>query len=402
MNRRAFLQLGLGSLALLATRARAARATPRARACIVLWMNGGPSHVDTFDPKRTSTFKPIATRAPDVKICEHLPQVAEQMHHVALLRGLSSKEGNHDRAQHLLHTGYAPNPTVAYPSLGGWVSSGLGDAHADLPAFVSIDGPSASAGFLGAEHDPFVVGDPGAPPDNTGYSRDVSFVRFVQRKAALDALEADFARRTRDPLVAERRALYQKAVRLMYSPRLNAFDLTAEPAAVRAAYGDTDFGRGCLLARRLVEAGVHYVEVVLDGWDTHQNNFARTRTLMGTLDPAMASLLRELDERHLLNSTLVVWAGDFGRTPKVNENEGRDHFPAAWTVALAGGGLRGGVAVGRTDDDGARVVDGATRVPDLFATIATQLGLDPARESRTPRGRPITLTDGGRPIDALL
>ena len=408
MNRRTFLELGLGSLLYMGARgrARAARATPAARACVVLWMNGGPSHLDTFDPKpgrpTGGPFKAIATRAPGVEICEHLPQVAAEMHHLCLLRGMVSKEGNHDRAQHLLHTGYPPNPTVQYPSLGGWVSAELGDARADLPAFVSIDGPSFSAGFLGTEHDPFVVTEPGQPPDNTGYSRDVNFVRFVQRKIALEALESDFAARTSDPRVADRRALYSKAVRLMYSPRLNAFDIADEPQAVRAAYGDSDFGRGCLLARRLVEAGVRYIEVVLDGWDTHQNNFERTRALMKTLDPAMASLLRELDERKLLDKTLVVWAGDFGRTPRINANEGRDHFPGAWSAALAGGGVRGGIVHGATDGDGAKVTEGAVSVPDFFATLAAQLGMSPDRTRSTPLGRPVALTNNGTPIAALL
>jgi uncharacterized protein (DUF1501 family) len=188
----------------------------------------------------------------------------------------------------------------------------------------------------------------------------------------------------------------------MHSPRLAAFDLSGEPDALRTAYGDTDFGRGCLTARRLVESGVKFVEVVLDGWDTHQNNFNRTRDLMKTLDPAMASLLRDLDAKKLLASTLVVCMGDFGRTPRINGNDGRDHYPQAWSAVLAGGGVRGGTVHGQTDDSGAKVVADAVAVPDLFATLASQLGLDPGESVTSPVGRPIAITDDGTPVKSLL
>ncbi len=416
MNRRSFLQLGLGGafslwaaprLAFGRSAGKAAAAS-KARACIVLWLNGGPSHVDTFDPKPGAPTKPIATRAPAIMLAEHLPQLADLAPHLCILRGMTSKEGNHDRARHLLHTGYIPNPTVAHPSLGGWVSEELGDARSELPTFVSVSGPSARAGFLGVEHDPFVVLSPGEPPADTGYAHDVDMVRFLRRKAALDTLEADFAAQTSDPKVGQRRAVYSKAVRMMYAPRLKAFDLADEPDAIRAAYGAStmgaggDFGRGCLLARRLVEAGVPFVEVTLDGWDTHQDNFGRTRKLMQTLDPAMSTLLRDLDERKLLSSTLVVCMGEFGRTPRVNENEGRDHYPKAWSAVVAGGGIRGGIVHGATDGDGANVVAQPTAVPDLFATLAGQLGIDPDKTLPTPLGRPLAVTDNGKPIHEIL
>jgi hypothetical protein len=365
-------------------------------------MNGGPSHLDTFDLKSAGSWRPIATRAPAIQICEHLPQLADVADRLCLLRGMTSKEGNHERARHLLHTGYSPNPTVSYPALGSWVNEELGDPRSDLPGFVSIDGPAAGAGFLGVQHDPFVVLDPAQPPDDTDYPRDVGFVRFVRRRGALESLEAGFAAETRDLKIDQRRSVYAKAVRMMYSPRLKAFELGDEPDRLRAAYGDSDFGRGCLMARRLVEAGVKFVEVELDGWDTHQNNFDRTRTLMRTLDPAMATLIRDLESRSLFDSTLVVWAGDFGRTPKINENEGRDHFPQAWSVVLAGGGVRGGLVHGATDGEGGKVVEHPTSVPDLMATLAVQLGLDPERAKVAPVGRPIAVTDRGRPIREIL
>jgi hypothetical protein len=403
MDRRSFLRLGLGGAFSLwaAPLFGASTRKGRARACIVLWLNGGPSHVDTFDPKPGSRFKAIPTRVPGLELCEHLPQLAEQAQHLCVLRGMTSKEGNHDRARHLLHTGYIPNPTVAHPSLGGWVSEELGDPRSQLPTFVSISGPSERAGFLGVEHDPFVVLNPGEPPANTEYPKDVDMVRFLRRKSALDALEADFAQRTRDRMVTDRRAVYAKAVRMMYAPRLRAFSIGDEPDSLRAAYGTSEFGRGCLLARRLVEAGVPFVEVMLDGWDTHQDNFGRTRKLMQVLDPAFATLIKDLHERDLLRSTLVACLGEFGRTPKINENEGRDHHPRAWSAVVAGGGLRRGFVHGATDGDGATVTAQPTSVPDLFATLAHELGIDPDRSLPTPLGRPLAVTDGGKPIRAL-
>jgi uncharacterized protein (DUF1501 family) len=188
----------------------------------------------------------------------------------------------------------------------------------------------------------------------------------------------------------------------MRSPALSAFDIEGEPLAVRKAYGDSAFGRGCLAARRLVEAGVKLVEVTLSGWDTHQDNFTRTQALMGALDPAMAALLADLDKRRLLSSTLVVWMGEFGRTPRVNANEGRDHYPGAWTAVLAGGGVRGGVARGKTDADGGKVVEKPAAVSDLFTTLVMQMGIDPNKSFTAPSGRPITITDGGSALADLL
>ena len=415
MKRRDFMR-GLSGFAGLAAahslvgerRARAAAPAPagRAKACILLWLNGGPSHVDTWDPKPGSAaagrFKAIPTRIDGVSICEHLPQVADVAQHLAIVRGMTSKEGNHDRAQHLVHTGYAPNPTVAYPSLGGWVAHEVGDPNADLPLFVSIAGPSLSAGFLGVQYNPYIVQNVKQPLANTDYPAGVNMVRFLKRKQALEALEDDFAARTGEAKVKGRRAVYARAIRMMYAPRLKAFELSDEPEATARAYGDSDFGRGCLMARRLVEGGVRFVEVVLDGWDTHKDNFGRTAKLMGALDPALATLVRELAERRLLDSTLVMCMGEFGRTPKINADEGRDHHPGAWSAVLAGGGVRGGVVLGATSDDGDQVVTRPTTVPELMATAAALLGIDPDKEFATPLGRPITLTDGGKPIRELL
>jgi uncharacterized protein (DUF1501 family) len=230
----------------------------------------------------------------------------------------------------------------------------------------------------------------------------VDCARFGRRLAALDAMDARFAQSTGDAKVDGRRQVYGKAVRLMDSPKIDAFDLSGESATTLGKYGDTDFGRGCLVARRLVERGVKFIEVVLDGWDTHQNDFDRTQKLMATLDPAFAALLDDLGERGRLGSTLVACMGEFGRTPKINGNEGRDHWPGAWSAVLAGAGVRGGTVHGATDDDGAKVVGPTTGVPDLLATMSTIIGLDPAHTEMTPVGRPISVTDMGSPIKAVM
>jgi Protein of unknown function (DUF1501) len=378
----------------------------KADACILLWLNGGPSHIDTFDPKpgrpTGGPFKAIRARAPGMMLSEHLPLLADRGDRIAVVRGMTSKEGNHARAQYYVHTGYAPNPTVVHPSLGGWTSARLGDPHAELPAFVSIAGPSFGAGFLGVQNGPFVIAKAGAPPPDATLPTGVDRARFGRRLAALDAMEARFAQSTGDAKVDGRRQVYAKAVRLMDSPKIDAFDLASETDATKKAYGDTDFGRGCLVARRLVERGVKFVEVVLDGWDTHQNDFERTQKLMATLDPAFSALLDDLAARKLAGRTLVACMGEFGRTPRINANDGRDHWPGAWSAVLTGGGIRGGVVHGATDDDGAKVVHDPTAVPDLLATMAVQLGLDPAHTEVSPAGRPISITDDGTPIRALL
>ena len=422
-TRRDFLHLSLGGLLGAAMSARLpahARAWPlpgqptggpgptgpAAKACILLWMNGGPSHVDTWDPKPGTVeggpFKAIPTRIPKVSICEHLPRLAEAADKLCIVRSLGTREGNHDRARHLVHTGYAPSPTVAHPSLGAWVSEELGRPDADLPAYVAINGAGAPAGFLGVQHGPFRVQDPAKPPQNVAPAAGVDPERFRLRQEALAHLEADFAARTADGLVKGRMQVYDKARRLMASSRLDAFDLGQESEATRDRYGRTTFGEGCLLARRLVEAGVPFVEVGLDGWDTHKDGFTREAALMASLDAGFGALLLDLAERGRLQDTLVLCLGEFGRTPAINADEGRDHHPQAWSAVLAGAGIRVGQAWGATDRTGEAVVDRPVRIEDFFATLATVLGLDATRQFATPLGRPLTIVNKGVPVAGLL
>lgn len=366
----------------------------------------GPSHLETFDPKPGTTTggstRAIKTRIAGIELAAGFPQLAEVTDKMAILRGMTSKEGNHQRAQYLLHTGYAPNPTITHPSLGAWVNAELGVTSAELPNFVSISGPSMGAGFLGVQYAPFVVQNPNQSPQNIAYARNVTADRFDTRMSGLNYLEQGFHTETQDNKVKGHREVYGKAVRMMRSPRLKAFDIKEEPSAVQQAYGSSNFGKGCLMARRLVESGVRFVEVVQDGWDTHNDNFNRTNKLLANVDPAMATLIKDLEQRNLLESTLIIWMGEFGRTPRINGNEGRDHYPQAWNVALAGGGVRAGVVYGATDETGAKVVDKPVLVPDLFATVSTLLGMKPDKTLMTNVGRPISLTEKGKPIIELI
>jgi uncharacterized protein (DUF1501 family) len=408
MHRRHFLQAGASATlaALFARAAKAGGAGPPApaKSVILLWMNGGPSHLDTWDPKPGTKvggpFKAIRTATKGLEISEHLPKLAARSADFAVLRGVTAKEGNHQRARYLMHTGYAPNPTVQHPALGAWLSARLGPVSSGLPAFVSLGGPTEGGGFLGVQHGPFTQLDPGKAPDNTAPQTDAA--RFERRLAALSEMDKRFAESTGSPMVDGRRAITEQAVRLMKAPALAAFDASQEPDAVRAAYGDTAFGRGCLVARRLVESGVRFVEVVLDGWDTHMDNFGRVKALSGTLDAGMSTLLAELSQRKLLASTLVVWMGDFGRTPRINGDDGRDHFPGAQCAVVAGGGTRGGVVVGGTDADGSKPGARPVTVPDLLATVVSLAGVSPNIEVMTPVGRPLGVTDGGTPVREVL
>ncbi|MDF2695432.1 MAG: hypothetical protein K0S65_3815, partial [Labilithrix sp.] len=250
----------------------------KAKHVVLLWMNGGPSHIDTWDPKQGKTggpHKAIKTSVPSLLVSEHLPELARVANRLAVVRGMTSKEGNHQRAQYLLHTGYAPNPTVQHPSLGGWASKRLGEPASGLPAFVSLNGPSHDAGFFGVQHGPFVVRPAGELPLDV--ASDVDEARFRARQRLLSEMEISFAARTGDAKVDGRRDLYAKADRLMHASELAAFDVSKEPESVVRSFGASPFGKACLTAARLVGAGARFVEVTLDGWDTHKNNFERTK-----------------------------------------------------------------------------------------------------------------------------
>ncbi len=397
-------------------------APARKRSCILLWMNGGPSQMDTFDLKpgheNGGSFKEIATSVPGIKISEHLPKIAALAEHMAIIRSMSTKEGDHGRATFLLRNGYLPQPPVRYPTLGSLVAKELGDPTAELPSFVSIApfrnfNPAAfSPGFLGSRFAPLFVGE--ARNQNQGDNdnnndddlrvadldapKQVTAQTVSARLEMLNSLNDRFIGSHAGAPAIGYKTAYDRAVLLMRSKAAKAFDLDEESKEVRDAYGRNRFGQGCLLARRLVERGVPFVEVTLGGnggigWDTHQNNFEGVKELSGMLDPAWATLMSELKSRGLLETTTIVWMGEFGRTPKINGNTGRDHYPNAWSTVLAGGGIRGGQAVGRTSADGTTVAERPVSVPDLLATVCKALGIDPMKQNISNVGRPIRVVD---------
>jgi uncharacterized protein (DUF1501 family) len=279
------------------------------------------------------------------------------------------------------------------------VTSEIGAKDHDLPGFVSIGGASAGSGFLPVSYGPFRVQDPEQMPSNSEIT--VSSARYNRRLALLGNLERTYSQAGAAGQVEDHAGVYQQASRLATSPKLAAFDVKKEPEKVLSKYGDSSFGKGCLLARRLVETGVTYVEVTLNGWDTHNDGHDRVKALAGRCDVAYAALLADLKERGMLDRTLVVWMGEFGRTPRVNPNAGRDHFPRAFSVAVSGCGVRGGQVIGKTDATGASVAERPVGVTDLFYSFAKLLGIDPAKENQSPIGRPLKIVDGGQMVSEL-
>ena len=376
----------------------------KTKRCVLLWMDGGPSHKDTFDLKpgtaNGGTFEPIATSVPGIQISEHFPKFAPLMKHAAILRGMSTGEGAHGRAKYNMHTGYREGQGgVAYPSLGAIAAKELGREEFALPSFVSIGNRTYGAGFIGTRYQPLVVNDPTRGVENLKPL--VAGSAFDGRVDLLDQMEKAFNRDYKAGAATAQRTTYDRAVTLMKSKEAKAFDLSLESAATRKAYGANRFGEGCLLARRLIETGVSFVEVALGGWDTHQNNFDRVKSLSATVDPAMSSLVTDLKDRGLLDETLVIWMGEFGRTPKINtrgDKPGRDHYPRAWSTVMVGGGIRGGQVVGKTDKEGGTVVDRPINALDFMATVCTALGIDHTKQNTTSNNRPIRIVDKGSKV----
>ncbi len=374
--------------------AKRAGISGKAKRCVLVYLAGGPSHLDTFDPKpghaNGGEFQAIETAVSGIRLSEHFPQLAKEMKDVALVRSMTSREGNHDRGRYLVHTGYAPQPTVQHPGLGSILSHEIGDDEHDLPSFVAVGNSAQSGGYFGTRHSPFGIRRAAQPLEDVAIT--VPRPRFDARRKLLADLDTRFQKQTGSTAVEPHAQIYDRAERLMKSPLLSAFDVMKEDEKARAAYGTEDFGQGVLMARRLLEAGVTCVEVSLGGWDTHQNNFPQVEKLSGQLDLALSALLRDLRSRGLLQDTLVLCVGEFGRTPRINGNAGRDHYPRTWSALLAGGGVKGGQVIGATTDDGMEVKDRPVTVPDLFCTLASAFGID-AAQTNFAGPRPITLVD---------
>jgi hypothetical protein len=391
----------------------------RKRSCILLWMSGGPSQLDTFDLKpghaNGGPFKAINTSVSGIQISEHFEKIAPFMDRMALVRSMTSKEGDHGRATYLLRTGYLPQGPIQYPSIGALVSKELGEERSELPNFVSVapfrvlNQGAFGSGFLGPRHAPLVVGEMAAAASQQGQNTADGALRVEDlaptagvgkdqigtRIGLLQEAERDFLADHPDlPAVTHQNA-YDRAVRLMQTTAKSAFDLDQEKGTVRDGYGRNLFGQGCLLARRLVERQVPFVEVTLNGWDTHGGNAATVKNLSQTVDAAWASLMRDLKERGLLETTLIVWMGEFGRTPKFPRPDGRDHWPNSFSAVLAGGGIKGGQVIGDTGPDGASIKDRPVTVPEFLATICQALGIDHQKQNLSNVGRPIRIVAPG-------
>jgi hypothetical protein len=392
----------------------AAPAAKSPKRCVVLWMDGGPSHIDTFDPKPEAgsnvrgVLDAIDTKIAGVQFSERFAELSRRADRLAVVRGMSTDEADHGRARIYMRTGYKPGQGgLAYPVLGSIVSGELGRPATALPNFIVTGTPLGKydfvtdPGFRGPQFGALVHDDCERPLENLEAATAVD--EFARRTRTLAEVNAAFAGRYSATPIAAQRAVFDQTVRLMEAGAARAFDLQQEPARGAERYGRHPFGRGCLLARRLVEAEVSFVEVHLSNWDTHEKNVAEAAPgLMSAVDQGMSALLDDLGDRGLLDDTLVVWMGEFGRTPTLNRNGGRDHYAKAWSTVLAGAGIRGGTIVGRTDENGSEVRDRAVNVRDFMATLCRALDIDPAKKIDTPIGREVPIVDaGGEPIAEL-
>lgn len=384
------------------------------KSVILLWLNGGPATIDLWDLKpqhaNGGVFQPIDTSVAGMQISEHLPTLATMASDFSLIRSMSTREGDHSRARVVSMTGYTPQGAITFPSVGSLVAHEFQVAN-DIPTFVHIGGqPTISGGgFLGPQYAPFVVGGSGRR-EMSATNATLKVEDLNPESESLQAqrlrLQAELhavSRLPATPVVDALDSAVGRSKRLMNPKAAAAFNLDEEEQALRDAYGPGNFGQGCLLARRLVERGVSFVEVSLDGWDTHANNFERVKELSRQLDRGAASLMKDLRDRGLLKDTLIVCQGEFGRTPRINGQSGRDHWPSTWSVMLAGAGIRGGQVIGSTSRDGIELASKPTHTADLLATIFRGIGLDPRKQNMSNVGRPIRLADpSGEPIEELL
>jgi len=410
--------LGLGLSDLLRLEARTAKGKGRASGVILLWLSGGPSTIDMWDLKPEAPeeirgdFKSVATSASGVRICEHLPRTARQMHLCSLVRSLHHSIPEHGVATRYLTTGNLPTPALDYPALGA-LAAKLLPATTGLPAYVAfgeerIRAFTGGAGFLGTAYNPFEVeGNPRRGKmrvEGIALPDDFSLTDLADRTRLRNVFDARFRALDAADLPASLDQFQQQALDILRSQRTRtAFDLDREPEAVRDAYGRSTFGQGALAARRLIEAGVRFVTIGLGGWDTHAGNFGTlANALLPQLDRTLAALLSDLDQRGLLDSTLLYCAGEFGRTPRVNRAVGRDHWAQSMAVLLAGGGIRQGYAHGRTDAQGMAPTTDPCSPDDVSATVFRCLGIDPRHEVQTGTGRPVALFREGKVIDRLI
>lgn len=388
--------------------ASTARQAATARNVIYLYMNGGMSHLDTWDPKPASSgvmglTQTLKTKVDGIQVSENLPLLSRQADKLAIIRSMSSTQGAHEQGNYFMHTSYTLRSSIRHPSLGAWLQKFQDRGNPTLPGSVMIgnDSRHPGAGFFESRFAPLMLNNPEGGLANVRRNDWFTEERFNSRLEIAKQLDRKFAETYDVKNVRAYSDMYDDAVKMMKSEELKAFDLDSEPDALREKYGRDRFGQGCLLARRLVEHGVRFVEVSFGSWDTHNANFTRVPELCEELDTAMSTLLSDLESRGLLQETLVVLATEFGRTPEINANDGRDHHPAAFSCVLAGGGIRGGQVHGATDEKGAKITDSPVNVPDINATIGYALGLPLDQVLFSPSKRPFTLADKGKPLTNL-
>ena len=401
MDRRSFLA-GFSSLPLVELlSANADELRKNNKSAILLWMGGGPSTMDIWDLKPEAPpggpFRPISTTG-DVELCEHMPLMAKQMHHMAIVRSMSTREADHMRGRYYMHTGYVPNTSIEHPSYGAVLSHQLRRENLEIPQFVSVGGGSVGAGFLGMNYAPFVV-------NSNGQVRNLDVKpdqRFFQRAYALDVIENGFINQKRGSIASDHRDVLRQAFNLLTSEQMEAFKVVSEPDAVKDRYGDNNFGKSCLMARRLVEVGVPFIEVNLGGWDNHQNIFPTLRdNKLPMLDKGMSALVEDLEQRGLLEDTAIIWMGEFSRTPRINQNAGRDHWARSWSVVVGGAGMNGGIAIGETNSDGTRVETEPHSSQDVMASVCKALGISLGTTFTSKSGRPMKIANSGKVITDL-
>jgi Protein of unknown function (DUF1501) len=386
------------------------------KAAIMLWMGGGPATIDIWDLKPGAPtggpFRQISTSG-DLQICEHMPLMAQQMKHMSVIRSMSTREADHARGRYYMHTGYVPNPNIEYPGYGSVISHELyqQESGLEIPPFVAVGGGTVGPGFLGMTYAPFVVGTDG---NVRNLQMDMPQDRLVERLTMLEQIETSFigqvspeGMKNRDVAkasgsAADHARVLKKTVDLMTSKQMDAFKTSKEPADVQERYGKTGFGRGCLMARRLVEQGVSFVEVDLGGWDTHMDNFKSLSTRkLPELDKAMSALVEDLAQRGLLEDTAIIWMGEFGRTPRINGNSGRDHWARSWSVVVGGAGMKGGQAIGQTSSDGTNVETEPYTSQDVMASVVKSLGISLETTFTSRNGRPMKIANSGKVIKEL-
>ena len=413
MNRRHFMSHLAGASAMAGSalamcntlKANALTLKKNQKAAILLWMGGGPSTMDIWDLKPGAStggpFKPISTNG-DVQICEHMPMMAKNMDKMSIVRSMSTREADHTRGRYYMHTGYVPNPNVKHPSYGAVIAHELSGSRPDLeiPPFISVGGNSEGPGFLGMAWAPFSVNSNGQVRNlDMGISAD----RLTQRMQALKLMESGFIDDNRGIAATEHAKVLSKTLSLMTSDQMKAFKVMEEPDKVQQRYGKTNFGRGCLMARRLVEAGVPFVEVTLGGWDNHQNIFPTLQDQkLPVLDRGMSALLEDLTQRGMIDDVAVICMGEFSRTPRINGNAGRDHWARSWSAVVGGAGMNSGIAVGKTNAEGTRVEGTSYSSEDLMATVCRSLDISLETTFTSQNGRPMKIANSGKVIKDLI